>query len=775
MIRSPWWVRLPTRMVLEHPFVLLVFLLFLTCVSGWRAARNTFDHDLRDLLDESQRSFAPYERCIELFGPDDDIFIAMPIVGLGTESLRQAILVREAVGDLPGTARVFDLAAALGLTTIEKLDYLRERPRLLERRLRELSESTSLRGLLLGREGKAQTVVVRSEPLSNEAKQDLVRAIRRRLEERFPGGAFHLSGYQVFGERFIWHTIRGNRQFLGLSLAFSLLMAWLLFRSVPLTIVVLVAIFLPAVWTHGLYAGLGYRLTLYSTLLTPIILFVGLSLAIQFIARFRLAYAALGGVDVHALMLRSLGDALPPGFLCAFTTLLGFASQVLSPLPGIRAFGIFSSIGCGFVFLSVFLVLPLALGCFPRLGAPVDRTRDFGWNAGRMLARCSLHPKVVVTLMLAASLLFGGGIPRLCFGSDPLRALPADDPAVTGFAFFSRHFAIGERQISLLITSTGPEPDFTEGFARLEAVERRLASDPDVLSVLGPGRIIEEVHRTSFGPLPVGGMTSGDVDRAIRFAEKYSGSWLGGFLNSPFHDRARIMIGLRHPDAPRVVAAAKRLERLVREASDEVLVATATGRMLLSAVMEQEALTVEVGSFLSSLAGILAVIGIGFSSWRTVIVAAVPNVLPIVWTLGLLGWLGESLDTVTAMVPCICLGIVVDDTIHLIHETQRFERRGYGWRRLRAAVMIRIGWAVFSTSLILVAGLAILGWSDFRPIRGFGLFAAVTIGFAPLFDLFLTPALLALTAPKPSARGMRTDQNEADDKRGRMEGQPPVP
>ena len=245
-------------------------------------------------------------------------------------------------------------------------------------------------------------------------------------------------------------------------------------------------------------------------------------------------------------------------------------------------------------------------------------------------------------------------------------------------------------------------------------------------------------------------MRSGDVDRAIRFAVKNPGSWIGGFLNFPYRDRARIIVGLRYSDSPRVITAAQRLERLAGEVSNGALTATATGRMLLSAMVEQEALTIEIGSFLSSLAGILLVIGIGFWSWRAILVGALPNLLPIVWTLGFLGWIGETLDPVTAMVPCICLGIVVDDTIHLIHETQQFEQRGYGWRRNRAAVMMRIGWAVFSTSLILVAGLGILGWSDFRPIRSFGLFAALTIACAPLFDLFLTPALLAMTAQNPS-------------------------
>ncbi|NLI78880.1 MAG: MMPL family transporter [Candidatus Riflebacteria bacterium] len=844
-------------LALGRPRLTLLAGLLLTLALGWAAVTNTFDYDLRALFGGRGEVFDRFEECVALFGSDDELVLSWPLpaaarlppadsppasqpgpdlappllftvpagpggpasgtVNLTPTDLARSLAVRQAVASLPGVEYVFDLTAALGIDHPGKLAWLADRPRLLQRRLAAVTGSRMAGPLLVGRGGKALAAYLRTARLDNPGKHALVRRVRAALAGLPGGEEVRLVGYQVFGERYVTLMMSGNARFAALSLSGALLVSLLLFRSLWLTASVVVAILFPAIWTQGLYALLGYRISLFSGLLTPLILFVGLSLSIQFVARFRLALERLpvtgprtkagdgppaagpssamapgsppaafatgplsgnstdGDVppppgpwpgaeaDPRAVALReAILEAWPPSALCALTTFVGFASQAVSTMPGIRAFGILSSAGCAFAFLGVFLLLPALLRCGPRPAA--DRVgaslipaceRVFGRWTARWTPPAGWAP-VIAGLMLAVAVT---GMARLEFGSDPLAALPADDRVVRDQAFWQHHFAGSGRQVSLVCRFPGPALDTLAGLAALERYAAAVAADPEVAQVLSPTALVRDILDEVAGNRGAAPRTDAAVARAFRLAVARAPRLLAGLTNPPHYDRARLVVNLRRPNAPLVVAAAVRLEALAAGLpepfpttgdSPPLLTASATGRMWLAAVIETDALHMEVSSFAGALAWIIVLFALFFRRARDVWVAVVVNVLPIGLTLGLMGLLGVALNPVTLMVPCIGLGIVVDDTIHLIHEMRREAARGHGPRRARAHVMLRIGWAIVSTSAILIVGMAVLGLSDFAPIREFGLFGALALAIGMLTDLCLTTALLLEPRPRPA-------------------------
>jgi len=798
---------------------MLVLAFAATLVAGWLAATNTFEYDLQDVMSGREAALETFREALATFGPDDDVIIALPMAGFDADTFRQALRVRDSIASLTGLAGIFDLALAAGIADRDRLDWVLERPRLFARKLDEIRSRQGLNGFLLGRDERAQAVFVRLGVTGNLEKQELVRRIRDRVAAAIGTGSFHLGGYPVFAERYIFHTMRGNARFLTLSILGAVLVALALLRSLALTLAVGLAVTLPVVWTHGLFALLGYKVSLFSTLLTPIVLFVGLSLSVQFIARYRLA-RRLEALPERILE-RALAEALPPSTLCTVTSVLGFASQMFSNMPGVRAFGLFSTLGTGLAFLAVFLLLP---GLCRRLAVDAGEgaaegaaEAGFELRIGRFLARLLPPPRVIFAVTVLATGVVGWGISRLHLGSDPLSVFPPDDPVMVGHRFLDRHFRLGARQISVVLRTGGETFDRIGPFQALVEAERRIASDPEVVSVLSPALVLSDALAGISGRPGQLPRSDGDVEHALRLAVRAFPAWLGALLDHPFCGRARLMVGLRRSDAPGVVRAAARLERLANEAgsrpasrsfpvngdpematssldwaerkerrilpvgttpegrsivpaepppadqhatagrevpptglpgTESWFTASATGRMLVAALVENEALWLEINSFATALFGILAVIGLGFGTLRALFIGFTANFLPLVMALGTMGWLGRPLDPVTAMVPCLCLGIIVDDTIHIFHEMAAEERRGHGPQRSRAALMLRMGWAILSASLIPILGLGILCFSEFGPIRSFGLYAVLAMTYGIFFDLFLTPALLALTRPR---------------------------
>jgi uncharacterized protein len=132
-------------------------------------------------------------------------------------------------------------------------------------------------------------------------------------------------------------------------------------------------------------------------------------------------------------------------------------------------------------------------------------------------------------------------------------------------------------------------------------------------------------------------------------------------------------------------------------------------------------------------------------TWATI--AIIPNVIPVLLVLGILGWAGIPLDMMTIMIAAITFGIAVDDTIHYIH---RF-RDEFPKDRRYIATMYRchnsIGYAIVYTSITIVVGFSIMVFSNFIPTIYFGLFTGLAMVCALAAAVILLPLLIISWKP----------------------------
>jgi hypothetical protein len=124
-----------------------------------------------------------------------------------------------------------------------------------------------------------------------------------------------------------------------------------------------------------------------------------------------------------------------------------------------------------------------------------------------------------------------------------------------------------------------------------------------------------------------------------------------------------------------------------------------------------------------------------------------PNLSPIFFTLGVMGWLGIYLDYAKAAIAAVALGIAVDDTIHLMSRYRyEFGLCGSYAEALKSAIL-DVGRAVMITSVALVAGFLVLLGSVFDAQAVQGLLLATTIVIALIADFLLMPALVLTFQP----------------------------
>jgi len=168
-----------------------------------------------------------------------------------------------------------------------------------------------------------------------------------------------------------------------------------------------------------------------------------------------------------------------------------------------------------------------------------------------------------------------------------------------------------------------------------------------------------------------------------------------------------------------------------------------TGDAVLSKKAADRMVEGQVTSLLFMLLVIVVIIPVLFLDLKAGLVAAVPNLFPVILLFGVMGYFDVTLNTGTAMVAAIAIGICVDDTMHfLVSYNQQMRYHDNPADGIRAAMQHEAR-PIFSTSMALALGFGVLAFSSFPPVVDFGVLSAIVILFAVISNFVLLPVLLS--------------------------------
>lgn len=160
--------------------------------------------------------------------------------------------------------------------------------------------------------------------------------------------------------------------------------------------------------------------------------------------------------------------------------------------------------------------------------------------------------------------------------------------------------------------------------------------------------------------------------------------------------------------------------------------------------VERHVISTQIESFGLAIVATIIMLGILSGSIRNAFIVIFVNILPVTLVLGMMGWSGIALDVSTVMIAPIALGIVVDDTIHLLFGYNRMRYLNNSVSSSMSHAFREIGRPVISTTIILSVGFGSLMAARFVPTFQFGALATFTVIAAALADFLLLPALITV-------------------------------
>ena len=221
---------------------------------------------------------------------------------------------------------------------------------------------------------------------------------------------------------------------------------------------------------------------------------------------------------------------------------------------------------------------------------------------------------------------------------------------------------------------------------------------------------------------------------------------------APDRQSGKLVVSLADMDSRALIALQQRIDNYMQTQMPAAMHSEATSLSLMWAWLGESVLLDSLKSALFALLLISLLLLLLFRSIRYGLLSLVPNLLPAVIGYGFWALYNGSLDLGQMMVLTLTTGIVVDDTVHLLSKYLQARRSGLDTQSAVVAMFSNSGPALWITTLVLVAGFALLAFSAFLPTAHLGLLTAVIIAAALLFDLLLLPPLLLWLDNKALAR-----------------------
>lgn len=600
-----------------------------------------------------------------------------------------------------------------------------------------------VKDLFFSDDAKSMLVILTAEPGLSKVKCDSLLSDVRGVMASTGFGNARLAGRIVGQDHYIHKMLSETLFFLGSSILLLAVFLWAGFRSAYGVLVPLSVVGLSILWQVGFMTAIGKPLGILTMLLPTILFVVGMSDVVHLLECY-LEEIRNGVPRIRAIAITYHEVGLPT-FLTAITSGIGFATLGTASIPPLQEFGLYTAIGVLLAFCLAFTLLPALLVLTDPIKLLPKPGRGSPWDSRLpALFRWTIRHRRLILLSAALVTVLGGmGAYRIKVNNYLLEDLPDNDPLKEGFTWFEREFG-GVRPFEMEIDARKGVWDLGT-LRQIEKVQSRLDTVYHVDGILSPVTIMYSLNKSFNGGdrayyrLPD---DSAECARLAKRARLLGKDLLGSVVSA---DGRTARLSGRQLDEGGFIHKGKNAELDAFIAANTDADAVTFHQTGMAFLIDRNNATLSTqlvrGMGLAVLLTALIMLWF-FRDWRMVLVALLPNLMPLVFIAGVMGAFGIDLKVSTAIIFSIAFGIAEDDTIHMLASLRMHLRSGLSPAYALKRTYLRTGKAITVTGLMLLSGFVTLMFSDFASIFYMGILITLTLAFALLAELFLLPALV---------------------------------
>jgi len=588
----------------------------------------------------------------------------------------------------------------------------------------------------------------------------------RDIVEQFESDDFHIyMGGSPVVSNDLKRAMQSNmKKFMGLSLLTIALILMLLFRRVSGVVLPLLTVILSLISTLGLMALLGIPFKLPTQIMPSFLLAVGVGASVHILAIFFRHLQSSHNDNPNANKMESsahkeeaivhtLAHSGLPITMTSLTTAAGLASFAGAEVAPIGDLGVIASLG---VMLSLFftlILLPALLSLFPIKAKKSDSAHTSHQRMDKLLggiAHFSVQRSKLVLAISGLLLVIAViGASQVRFSHKPFEWFPESDPIRQATTFLNDKMK-GASSVEIIVDTNKEnglyDPKTMQALdnlgTELEGIDQ---GELFIGKSLSLADILKEINQALNENQKSAYITPTDHDliaqEFLLFANSGSDD-LEDFVDSQF-SKTRVTAKMPWVDSILYPDFLQDLKNRFHKALGDDVEITTTGIAALLGRTMYATMTSMAKSYLIAVVVITLMMILLIGDFKMGLISMIPNLTPIILTLGIMGWLNMPLDLFTMLIGSIAIGLAVDDTIHFMHNYRRYHHETGDVQQAVSETLLGAGRAMLVTSIVLSSGFFLYMFANLSNLFNFGLLTGFTILMALLSDFFIAPALMA--------------------------------
>ena len=532
------------------------------------------------------------------------------------------------------------------------------------------------------------------------------------------------------------------------ALGVTSLLFFFFFRSFRATFISMIVVIIGVMWSFGILGLLQYEITVLTALIPPLIIVIGIPNCIFLINKYQQEVKKHGNQALSLQrVISKIGNAT---LMTNVTTASGFATFIVTDSKLLKEFGVVASINIIGIFILSLLIIPIV---YSFMSLPktkhlkhlnkrwVDAFVD--WTV-RIVKEKRIAIYITSVLLLVASII---GIYQIDISGSPIEDMPQKEQFFKDIRFFEEEFD-GIMPVEIVVNTKRPKGVMkASSLKKINQLSDLIEDVPELSKPVSVVNLVKYSKQAFYNGIPKYYQlpTSQESNFILSMAQKSSNDadLLKSFVDSTGQN-ARITTFMKD-------VSTKRMEEIEGRLQEDITKIFPSERydvyMTGSALLFLKGTKYLVKNLVLSLALAIGLIALFmaylFRSFRMIIISLIPNLLPLLVTAGVMGFVGVPIKPSTILVFSIAFGISVDDTIHFLAK-YRQELIANKWKIKTSvyAALRETGVSMFYTSIVLFFGFSVFIISNFGGTVALGALVSATLLFAMLANLVLLPSLL---------------------------------
>ena len=771
--------------ITQNPKKIIIFMILLSIIIISNITKITIDTSTEGFLHENDPALIRYEKFKEQFGQDEKILVVVQAEDIfNLETLKKIqtlhtklenevphlnditslinarntrgegdrLIVEDLFENFPHNEKELAIIKATALNNAMYKNLLYNEAHNMTTIILEPSAYETVEGAddLDGFSDEGSTE--EAEFLSDPSKSQMVRAANTIAKE------FNQEGFKVFVagslavNDYNKQSVQKDMQkFVKLVLLMMMIFLFIVFRRVSAVILPIFIVVISLLTTIAIMAIVGTPITIPTQILPSFLLAVGIGAVVHLLSMFFKHLNENG--DKKKAISYSLGHSGLAIIMTSLTTAAGLLSFSTASIAPIADLGIFAAIGVLIALLNTLILLPAILVVLP-LKQEKEKQKKNSETMDKILisiANFSVNnAKKIVGVSVVITIIWVYFATGVEFKHDPLSWQPDNSPVKIATATVD-HELRGSVTMEVIIDTKKENGLYnSELLTKIDSLVQEAQNLKTDKHFVGKGwsvgDVLKEIHRGLHeNKAKYYSITKNNklIPQEFLLFENSGSDDLEDFVDGSF-SKARITFKLPWMEAGEYAEISDELMSLLKKGLGNDVEITVTGMVplfqrTLAAAMSSMAISYVVAFILIA---IMMVILLG--SVKIGLTSMVPNILPIVLTIGFMSMANMPLDMFTMLVGAIVIGLSVDDTVHFFHNFAKYHHQGYSTRESVEKTMLGTGRALIATTIVLSLGFYVYMFASLTNLINFGILAGGAISIALISNIILGPALLTL-------------------------------